>query len=159
MTTHFRKYLWLLVAATAPLCLRAEKHRGKFTPHAQHVLSGQLARDLPPLPEVPFRLMGAEDGFRAERISEVHTVGGQAMAEKQWSHFAVTYGDFVRVYVDGKLIDSRMVDRSAFHSPTTDARAESITFMDGEDGGVIDSLRIWNRILSADEIARMSNHD
>jgi len=90
---------------------------------------------------------------------EVHTLGGQAMAEKQWFHFAVTYGDFVKVYVDGKLIDSRMVDRSAFHSPATDARAESITFMDGEDGGIIDSLRVWNRILSAEEIAAMSSHN
>ncbi|NQT85162.1 hypothetical protein HQ560_00255, partial [bacterium] len=49
------------------------EYRGKFTPDAEYVLSGQLARDLPPLPKVPFHFV--KDGFAADRISKVPPVG------------------------------------------------------------------------------------
>ncbi len=60
----------LLLCACSALC---GEYRGKFTPDAEYVLSGQLARDLPPLPKVPFHFV--KDGFAADRISTVPAVG------------------------------------------------------------------------------------
>ena len=51
----------------------AGEYPGRFTPDANYVLSGQLARDLPPLPDVPFHYV--REGYAAERLSEVPPVG------------------------------------------------------------------------------------
>ena len=51
----------------------APRYRGRFTPDADYVLSGQLHRDLPPLPPVPYDLEGP--GFAEERLSRVPPSG------------------------------------------------------------------------------------
>ncbi|WOO39779.1 LamG-like jellyroll fold domain-containing protein [Rubellicoccus peritrichatus] len=55
----------------------ASKHeyRGKFTPDADYVLSGQLAMDLPDLPQVPFRFITDAEGFQSSRLSAVPEPG------------------------------------------------------------------------------------
>ncbi|RMD75868.1 MAG: hypothetical protein D6820_13795, partial [Lentisphaerae bacterium] len=49
------------------------RYRGRFAPDADYVLSGQLHRDLPKLPPVPFRLDAS--GFAQERLSKVPPPG------------------------------------------------------------------------------------
>jgi hypothetical protein len=48
-------------------------YRGRFTPDAEYVLSGQLAKDVSPLPKVPFNFDAP--GFREDRLSKVPPVG------------------------------------------------------------------------------------
>jgi len=86
--------------------------------------------------------------------------GGKAVEPGTWFHLAVTWGDEVRVYLNGELKASAQVDRSAFHTPSTDARAERIilfneTWERGPVPGIADDVRIYNRVLSAEDIKRL----
>ncbi|NQT89128.1 chitobiase/beta-hexosaminidase C-terminal domain-containing protein, partial [bacterium] len=82
---------------------------------------------------------------------------GNAIDVGKWFHLAVTWGDEVRVYLDGKLLGSAQVDRSAFHTPGTDARAEKFVFFTdtwdrGLVPGIADEMRVYNRVLPLAEI-------
>ncbi len=50
------------------------EYRGRFTPDAKLVLSGEFAR-LFKLPQVPFRFLGKEEGYRAESLTPVPPPG------------------------------------------------------------------------------------
>ena len=51
----------------------SQEYRGRFSPDAEYVLSGKLAADLPPLPNVPFSLDAP--GFREDLLSRVPAAG------------------------------------------------------------------------------------
>ncbi|MCD8167638.1 MAG: hypothetical protein LUE93_17035 [Bacteroides sp.] len=70
------KHLFIFTTLSSPFFQEVqsqEDYRGKFNPDASYVLSGQLARDLPPLPYVPY--FYDEEGFHKERLSKVPAVG------------------------------------------------------------------------------------
>ena len=74
---------------------------------------------------------------------------------------AATWGGEVRVHLNGKLLGRAQVDRSAFHTRATDARAERMILFNepwgrGPVPGVADEIRLYNKVLSADEIRRLS---
>jgi hypothetical protein len=81
----------------------------------------------------------------------VHIQAGEKAANKEWFHLAVTLGEWVKVYVDGKLIGRRIVDPSAMY-PGSSAYPASILFMENETDGQLDEVRIFNRVLSENEI-------
>jgi hypothetical protein len=62
------KALWLgMVALTCLQSVCAEDiYRGKFTPDADYVLSGQLAKDLGPLPPTSYTWLTEKDGYDAD---------------------------------------------------------------------------------------------
>ena len=70
MRSLFSVILVCIVACTAGT---AAEYRGRFSPDAEYVLSGKLAADLPPLPDVPFSLEAP--GFRDDLLSQVPPVG------------------------------------------------------------------------------------
>ena len=72
-----------------------------------------------------------------------------------WFHLAVTFGEWVQVHVDGKLIGSRIVDPSAM-SPGASPYPASMRFMENETGGPLDEVRIFNRVLSENEIRALA---
>ena len=77
-----------------------------------------------------------------------------------WFHLAVTWGDEVRVYLNGELRGSAQVDRSAFHTRSTDARPERLTLFNeswgrGPVSGVADEVRVYNKVLSPREVERL----
>ena len=79
---------------------------------------------------------------------------GKKAADKEWFHLAVTFGEWVTVYVDGELAGSRIVDPSAMY-PGSSAYPASILFMENETDGLLDDVRIFNRVLSAGEIRNL----
>jgi hypothetical protein len=85
----------------------------------------------------------------------VHIQAGEKAANKEWFHLAVTFGERVKVYVDGKLIGSRIVDPSAMY-PGSSAYPASMLFMENETDGQLDEVRIFNRALSENEIQRLA---
>jgi hypothetical protein len=85
----------------------------------------------------------------------VHIQAGEKAANKEWFHLAVTFGERVKVYVDGKLIGSRIVDPSAMY-PGSSAYPASMLFMENETDGQLDEVRIFNRVLSENEIQRLA---
>ena len=86
---------------------------------------------------------------------EVHVQAGEKAAGKQWFHLTVTFGEWVKVYIDGKLIGSRIVDPSAMY-PGSSAYPASMRFMENETDGQLDEVRIFNRILSENEIRTLA---
>lgn len=56
--------------ATAPV-----EYRGRFTPEAENVLSGFIAKHTPPLPKTSFRLIGDKEGFNPARLSKIPPPG------------------------------------------------------------------------------------
>jgi len=91
--------------------------------------------------------------FRSQDVARVS--GGKDMSDKKWTHVAFCFGNTVQIYVNGERKGTVQVDRSALYSPTTDARAGVLTLMRGEEG-MLDELRVYNRILSADEIRKLA---
>jgi len=87
---------------------------------------------------------------------EVHVQAGEKAANKQWFHLAVTFGEWVKVYVDGELIGRRIVDPSAMY-PGSSAYPASMRFMEDETDGQLDEVRIFNRVLSDNEIRTLAN--
>ena len=63
----------ILVSIVACNAGAAAEYRGRFSPDAEYVLSGKLAADLPPLPDVPFSLEAP--GFRDDLLSQTPLVG------------------------------------------------------------------------------------
>ncbi len=70
MRTLIGTILVSIVACNAGV---AAGYRGRFSPDAEYVLSGNLAADLPPLPDVPFGLEAPR--FRDDLLSKVPPVG------------------------------------------------------------------------------------
>lgn len=85
----------------------------------------------------------------------VHIQAGEKVANKDWFHLAVTFGEWVKVYVDGKLVGSRIVDPSAMY-PGSSAYPASMLFMENETNGQLDEVRIFNRVLSENEIRKIA---
>jgi hypothetical protein len=72
----FMKYTSVVVVLFASsLLLADEEYRGKFTPDADYVLSGQLREDIGPLPPMPYRYLTEQDGFDASALSSVPPAG------------------------------------------------------------------------------------
>lgn len=68
----------VLCIATSSLIIQplaAEEYRGKFTPDAEYVLSGQLAKDTGPLPPMPFDYLTDKQGFDSSRLTPVPEPG------------------------------------------------------------------------------------
>ena len=91
-TVLFRKILFSVLFASLLSCiLPAEEtrlkntpgtantapgeYRGRFTPEAEYVLSGNLAKNMPPLPKTTFRLVSDKEGFNSGRLSKVPPPG------------------------------------------------------------------------------------
>jgi hypothetical protein len=51
------------------------EYRGRFTPEAENVLSGALARKFPQLPKTDFKLISDKEGFNSKRLSKVPPPG------------------------------------------------------------------------------------
>lgn len=62
----------------------------------------------------------------------------------------------IRVYVNGKLVQSALAPLSGRYTPSTDASPTALTFLQGETGGAIDEIHVCNRILSAREVGKLS---
>jgi len=87
--------------------------------------------------------------------------GGSLAWDGQWHHVAGTYdGSVVRLYVDGDDIDSGTATTTGigYSLPTTND-----FFVGAYRGscnlhfnGLIDEVHVWNRALSADEVAALS---
>jgi Concanavalin A-like lectin/glucanases superfamily len=84
---------------------------------------------------------------------EKNAVGTAALALNTWSHLAVTYdGSALRLYVNGAVVATTAVAGSI---PTSNGALR----MGGNSvwgewfGGLLDDVRIYNRALSAGEIA------
>ena len=97
--------------------------------------------------------------YRSPDVVQVD--GGKAVEPGRWFHLAVTWGDEVRVYLDGELMGSEQVDRSGFHSQDTDARAEQLILFNDAWGrnpttGLADEVRFYNRVLTPQEIRRLA---
>ena len=86
----------------------------------------------------------------------VRTDGGKSMADKQWTHLAVSFGQEIRVYVNGKLVQLALTPLSGRYTPSTDASPTALTFLQGETAGAIDEVHVYNRILSAEEVEKLS---
>lgn len=50
-------------------------YRGRFCPPAEYVLSGQFAKDMEPLPKVPWRYLNYRQGYRQDVMSPVPPPG------------------------------------------------------------------------------------
>jgi hypothetical protein len=85
----------------------------------------------------------------------VHIQAGEKAANKEWFHLAVTFGEWVKVYVDGKLIGNRIVDPSAMY-PDSSPYPASMLFMENETDGQLDEVRIFNRVLSENEVRALA---
>jgi hypothetical protein len=85
----------------------------------------------------------------------VHIQAGEKAASKEWFHLAVTFGEWVKVYVDGKLIGNRIVDPSAMY-PDSSPYPASMLFMENETDGQLDEVRLFNRVLSENEIRALA---
>jgi hypothetical protein len=79
--------------------------------------------------------------------------GGDAVAPGKWFHVAATFGDEICLYLNGQRIADTQVDRTAI-THGANARAETIT-MTGSMPAVIDDLRVYNRVLSAEEVCHV----
>ena len=87
--------------------------------------------------------------------------GDKAVEPGKWFHLAVSFGEEVRVYLNGELRGSAQVDRSAFHTQATDARAGQLVLFNepwgrGPTPAVADEARLYNRVLTAEEILRLA---
>ena len=51
------------------------EYRGRFTPDAEYVLSGQFRKDLGPLPQVPFRYVTDDEGYDPKALTPVPPPG------------------------------------------------------------------------------------
>jgi hypothetical protein len=95
-------------------------------------------------------------------INDNLTTGGAATPRFKWTHLAGTYdGAFVRLYVNGAPAAAPL----ALTGPITADTTPLILGANGNGPGVgvterfpgaIDELMLWNRALSADEIARLA---
>ncbi|WOO39773.1 chitobiase/beta-hexosaminidase C-terminal domain-containing protein [Rubellicoccus peritrichatus] len=61
--------------STLPQLNAQEEYRGRFTPDAEYVLSGQLAEDIGPLPDVPYHYLTDEEGFDSKRLTPIPPPG------------------------------------------------------------------------------------
>ena len=79
-----------------------------------------------------------------------------------WKHLAVTYdgqqnGD-VRFYVDGKLVSSQQSMASGLHTNSSDLHIGASPCPGPEDFyGLLDDVRLYNRVLSDAEIQELGN--
>lgn len=89
---------------------------------------------------------------------EVQITTEKTAADNVWFHLAISYGDRVKVYVDGQLLDERIVDPSGM-VPGSSPYAASLVFMENETGGQLDELKIFNRVLSSVEIKALYEAD
>jgi Concanavalin A-like lectin/glucanases superfamily len=97
---------------------------------------------------VPFGGNGPTAGKEEEAIAE------DPLPVNVWSHLALTYDGFqVRLYVDGELVDCSDVPAGA--PPVTEGELQIGAATDRGDHfvGRIDEVRIYNRALSAGEVA------
>jgi hypothetical protein len=60
---------------TAKIAAAPAEYRGRFTPEAENVLSGFIAKSMPPLPKTSFRLIGDKEGFNPARLSKIPPPG------------------------------------------------------------------------------------
>jgi hypothetical protein len=51
------------------------EYRGRFTPDAEYVLSGEFREDLGPLPDMPYRYVGDDEGYEAKALTAVPEPG------------------------------------------------------------------------------------
>ncbi len=72
----FTKLTSLFCALCLSACLYAgEEYRGKFTPDADYVLSGQLRQDIGSLPPMPYRYLTTREGYDESALTPVPPVG------------------------------------------------------------------------------------
>jgi hypothetical protein len=108
------------------------------------------------------RLRGKVIWASYHRSPDIAMANGDKEVEPgKWFHLACTWGDEVKVYLNGRLVGTAQVDRSAFHTGATDARAEEFVFFSdpwdrGLVPGIADEIRVYNRVLAADEIAAIA---
>ncbi|HUS92347.1 MAG TPA: LamG domain-containing protein, partial [Phycisphaerae bacterium] len=108
------------------------------------------------------RLRGKGIWAAYHRSPDIVSVNGdKAVEPDKWFHLAVSFGEEVRVYLNGELRDSAQVDRSAFHTQATDARAGQLILFNepwgrGPVPAVADEARLYNRVLTAEEILRLA---
>jgi hypothetical protein len=89
---------------------------------------------------------------RAGTTSDIGAVGASALPLNTWSHVATTYdGAVVRVYVDGTLVASQAAVGSIIGSASP-LRIGGNTIWGEFFNGLIDEVRVYNRVLSAAEI-------
>lgn len=99
--------------------------------------------------------------FRFEMYTtggSVHAIEGPKLALSRWQHVAVTYdGSVMKLYYDGRLANSATINRPIRHT------SGSLNFGNRHDGGAyrpfkgsIDDVRLYNRALSAEEIAALT---
>ncbi len=101
-------------------------YRGRFTPDADYVLSGQLRRDIGDLPHVPYRYLGEEEGYEATALSPVPEPGVHprvlmspedvarirsqvAQGEKADRYFRIVWADIQARAAKGELLERSLV--------------------------------------------------
>ena len=112
-----------------------------------------------------FRIQGSGNTIwylHSDGSLEVDQVSGIALNLDQWYHVAVTSdnvnGGFVRFYVDGALVGTpQLIDSTTGIQDTAGPlRIGSYTGTSENFQGFIDDVRIYNRVLSAGDIAQLS---
>ena len=76
----------------------------------------------------------------------------------QWTHIAVRYGDAVEVFINGQLVEKVFASKADYRS---DCHKRTMHFFGDELDrwslhGVVDDLRVYNRLLTADAIAALA---
>lgn len=77
---------------------------------------------------------------------------------KQWTHLCITWGEHVRtLYIDGKAVE---VNKTAYAPPRLDLFRGRLGSHPPADrwtwDGALDGLRIYRRVLSADEVTKLA---
>lgn len=96
---------------------------------------------------------GLPAGIVYARHRERDTFGAAQLPVGVWSHLAVTSdGSTLRLYVDGRLVDSTPVPGQIPATPGQLSIGGDTVWNEWFDGA-IDDLRVYDRTLSADEVA------
>jgi hypothetical protein len=82
--------------------------------------------------------------------------GGKAMKEGRWFRMTVTYGSHVKVYVDGELIGQKQVQKANQYTEVVDARPYFLELLKGDVGGALAEVNVYNKVLSHDDIKKLS---
>jgi len=129
---------------TATLAL-PNNHRMIFTAEALSYLS--ITSNLAPKPFISLDIAGAQETVNSEYTLSANT----------WYHVAATYcGATIKIFVDGNEKASKNVSGVLDFGNTVDKQIGGYVIAGYNFNGLIDDIRVFNRALTADEVAYLA---
>ncbi|NUM36021.1 MAG: LamG domain-containing protein [Candidatus Brocadiae bacterium] len=95
--------------------------------------------------------------FGCQSNSPIQHLGSATISDVQWHHVAATYnGSWVKVYLDGALVDSRSASGS-FNTSNVLGIGGDPSRTSEFFSGLIDDVRIYNRALADSDVLQLTN--